>query len=161
VRCVAAIDLDFEVSAIGTKPRLCETLAGVAVLTRTVERVAKVEGVEKVYVICPADQVRRYRALVPGSVDEGWVEVRAAQTKGSPYAGLIRVGRKWSLDGWRGGLGGVCVLDEFTRSHELAVLAEETGAEGVLAVPAAECCLIRCWRMRWCGILSRRRRRRG
>lgn len=72
---------------------------------------------------------------MPGDAN-GRVEVRETRVKTRPYASLVRTARKWSLDGWRGGLGGTCVMDEFTRSDELALLAHEQKADALFCSSA-------------------------
>jgi hypothetical protein len=48
-----------------------------------------------------------------------------------PYRRLIRTARKWSLNGWRGGMGGSSVLDEYGHSGVVAAIAKQASAEVV------------------------------
>jgi hypothetical protein len=63
--------------------------------------------------------------------------VQTHQLGVAPHARLVRVARKWSLDGWRGGIGGVTAMDEYTHPRLLAGLARQESADAVLSVPAA------------------------
>ena len=137
MRCTAVIEADLDISPIGTRSRLGDELRGEPVLARTVRRILGARSIEKLFVLCPsADQASACAALMPSEVD-GRVEVRETRVKSRPYAALVRTARKWSLDGWRGGLGGTCVMDEHTRSDELALLAHEQAADAVFCAPAA------------------------
>jgi len=136
VKCIAAIEIDLQQSAIGTASRLADDLGGVPVLTRTIRRILGAQRIERLFVICPGEQIAAGRELLPREVD-GRIELRETRVANAPYRQLVRTARKWSLDGWRGGLGGTCCLDEYTRSDELAILAHEQKADAVFAAPAA------------------------
>jgi hypothetical protein len=47
------------------------------------------------------------------------------------------MGRKWSLDGWRGGLGGTTSFDEYTNAAAIAHILASARADAVLSVPPA------------------------
>ena len=55
----------------------------------------------------------------------------------APWAALVQTARKWSLDGWRGGIGGTTSFDEFTDSRLIAGVFRECAADEVLSVPPA------------------------
>lgn len=136
MKCVAAIEVDLERSPIGTKSRLTEDLLGEPILSRTLKRISLSEKCEQVFVICPESQVAVCQSLVPNEL-KNRVTVRAAKIKADPYRNLVRTSRKWSLDSWRGGLGGTCSIDEYARSDELAVLAYEENADCVMSAPSS------------------------
>ncbi len=136
MKCIAAVDVDFERSAIGTKSRLADDIAGEPVLTRTLRRIASARLPERLFVLCPENQIGQAESFVPTELRDR-VDVRRNRIDGVPFRNLVRTARKWSLDGWRGGLGGTCTMDEYTRSDELAILAHEQSADAVFCASAA------------------------
>jgi radical SAM protein with 4Fe4S-binding SPASM domain len=134
MKIVAALQADLEVTPLGTRSRLAEELRGVPVLRRTVERVRAAESVAQVLVSCPADQHERCRRLLEGS----GAEVVSHDGGATRWAALVRSARKWSMDAWRGGIGGTTVFDEYTDCRLIDELARTAEADGVLVVsPAA------------------------
>lgn len=133
MKTIVTIEADFERSPIGTVSRLADDLAGTPVLRRTVERALGAEKPSSVHVIVRAEQRSRAAELV-GDLN---VRIESHEAEASPGAELARTARKWSLDGWRGGIGGACWFDEGTHAAVLAALGKREGADGVAIVPAA------------------------
>ncbi len=79
----------------------------------------------------------------PGGASTGvsTVVIETVRWPPAPYGELVRAGRWWGLDGWRGGLGGLCVFDEDMSAGAgpgvLAALAAKHDADAVAIVPAA------------------------
>jgi len=130
---IAAIRADLETSDIGTRSRLADELGGVPILRRTVDRLSRVRSVSTIYVLCPAGQAERCRRLLEGTR----AVVREFAFTPSPWRSLVRSARKWSLDGWRGGIGGTTYFDEFTDLALLCSLVSAEKADAVLSIPAA------------------------
>ena len=135
MKCITAVDVNLEHSPIGTRSRAADEILGEAVLPRTLKRLGMSEKSPGIFVICPESQVEACSNLVPGELRDR-VTVRPARVQVDPYRNLIRTARKWSLDAWRGGLGGTTSIDEYARSDELAILAHEQQADCVVAAPA-------------------------
>ena len=106
-------------------------LDGTVILRRTVERLLAVQRVETVFVLVPPGQLEPCKKLL----ERCDVEVRAHQVDPPPWARLVKAARKWSLDGWRGGLGGTCSFDEYVDCRLLAGLLGIVKADAVLAFP--------------------------
>ncbi len=132
MKIIAAILADLKQSAIGTPSRLAEPLDGLSVLHRTVQRAAAVEGLDGVHVLARPDERDRVAELVAGLP----VQVIAGDIPPSPHRDLVRRTRMWSLDNWRGGLGGSCWFDEWFHAAGLLALAKNAGADAVMALPA-------------------------
>ncbi len=130
---IAVIQADLETTPIGTRSRLAEEVGGVPILRRTVERAAAVSHLDDVCVLCPTDQADRCAALIAGT----GASVRTHSAPPAPWAALVQTARKWSLDGWRGGIGGTTSFDEFTDSRLIAGVFRECAADEVLSVPPA------------------------
>ncbi|MFQ5591683.1 MAG: SPASM domain-containing protein [Phycisphaerae bacterium] len=130
---VATILADLDTSPIGTRSRLADEIGGVTVLRRTVERVRLAKRIEAVYVFCPPEQTARCSGMLLGM----GAYIKANDMAPASWQLLARSARKWSLDGWRGGIGGTTCFDEYTDCRVLSALVKETGAKHVLSVPPA------------------------
>ncbi len=132
-RVIAVLDANLEETPLGTRSRLADSLLGQPVLRRTVARVRRAKHVEQVFVLCPPHQAEQGRSLL-SDLDA----VVAPHDGGpSPWRALVQTARKWSLDGWRGGLGGTTCFDEFTDCRLIAGLLDSVPADAVLSVPAS------------------------
>lgn len=130
---ITVIQADLEVTTLGTKSRLGDEIGGEPVLRRTVRRVERIEPIGRVFVLCPPAQTQRVAALLAGTR----AEVGHVDCGDAPWRTLIRSARKWSLDGWRGGIGGAASYDEFVDCRAVARLLAGQKADAVLCVPPA------------------------
>jgi spiro-SPASM protein len=131
MKLIAVIPVDLECSPLGTKSRFAADVAGQTILTRTVRQVARAEQVDDLFVVCPVEQESRCRELLgdaPGAV-------RGHSAGPPPYHRLVRTARKWALDGWRGGIGGASLIDEYTHTAVVAALAAQESADAVVVIP--------------------------
>ena len=133
MKCIAALMVDLEHAPLGTRNRLAEPLAGKPVLRRTVERLLACSRISSVHLLTTPSQRGGVESLVSGLP----VEIEPLRLPPSPYAELIRAGRWWGLDGWRGGVGGLSVFDEDANVGALAALAARQEADAVTVAPAA------------------------
>ena len=67
MKILAAMEVDLEVTPIGTRSRLAQELAGETVLRRTVDQVRRMRHVAALHVRCPDHQVQRCRTLLDGT----------------------------------------------------------------------------------------------
>ncbi|MCA9255243.1 MAG: radical SAM protein [Phycisphaerales bacterium] len=130
---IAAVNVDLDESPMGRASRLREPLENRPVLRRTIERALRVEGASGVHVLTPPSQVEEVRAILEG-LD---VRIETHNAPAPPYQALVRAGRFWGLDGWRGGVGSLCVFDEDFNAPLLQGLIAKTRADAVLSIPAA------------------------
>ena len=133
MKTIAILEVDLVRTPLGTRSRLSDPLHGRPLLLRTLERIARAERVAECHIVCPDDQLGRCESLLAGVA----VRIHGHQSGPPPYRELTRVGRKWSLDSWRGGIGGVCCVDEYTHCQLFAHLAGQVGADAVWTVPPA------------------------
>lgn len=132
MKVIATIQADLEVTPLGTPSRLTDELRGVEVLKRTVDRVSRARRVSSVYLLCPEQHLQRCERLLANNN----VTIRPYNAGPPPWAGLVQTGRKWSLDGWRGGIGGTTHFEEFTDGRLIGGLLKTVEADTVLSVPA-------------------------
>ena len=130
---IAAISADLETSTIGTASRLGAELGGRTVLRRTVESIARARLVDAVFVVCPEQQLARCRTMLEGT----GAQVGCHEARSASWNTLPRCARKWSLDGWRGGIGVATCFDEYTDCAILSGLLNTVDAKWVLSVPPA------------------------
>lgn len=130
---IATIQADLEVTPLGTRSRLADEILGVPLLRRTVERVSLTKQIDSVYVLCPENQLDRCTAILNGTN----AVIRSHSMPTPPWASLVRMGRKWSLDGWRGGIGGTTSFDEYMNAAVIDNLLRSAKADAVLSVPPA------------------------
>lgn len=133
MKTIAVLQADLETTPLGTRSRLAMELHGQTILRRTVERVRAVREVSTVVVLCPEAQFDRCAALLEGCA----VELHRYDAAPPLWAHLVRSARKWSLDSWRGGIGGTTAFDEYTDPRLLAGVLQIISADAVLSVPPA------------------------
>ena len=131
MKVIATLQADLEMTPLGTRSRLVDDLHGIPVLRRTVEGLRRTKLLQGVYVLSPAEQAQRCVSLLGGT---GAV-VRPFDAPPPPWASLVQAARKWSLNGWRGGLGGTTSFDEYTDCRLIAELLKTVEADAVLSVP--------------------------
>ena len=133
MKTIATIQVDPEGQSLGQGGRLAEDLDGTPVLRRTVERISRATQIDGVHVLCPSAQFDRCAALLKGT----GAHVHRHDAGPSPWGQLVQTARKWSLDGWRGGIGGTTSFDEHTDCRIIEGLLRGVECEAVLSIPAA------------------------
>jgi len=142
VKTIGIIMVDLDRSTLGTRSRLGEMLRGVPLLRRTLERVSGAKRLEQIFVVAPTAQAGAVNDLAAG------LPVCVETYSGQPpaYHELVAAGRMWGLDGWRGGIGGLCAFDEFVHVPAAVALAAREKADVVAAIsaggPMIDPCLI-------------------
>ncbi|HRX84785.1 MAG TPA: hypothetical protein P5572_07185, partial [Phycisphaerae bacterium] len=131
MKFLGLLDADLDRTPLGTRARLADDFAGTPVLRRTVERIAACADLADIVVCCPAEQQPRVAQLLAGTR----ARVVGRNAPPPPFRHLVRAARKWSLDGWRGGLGGSTALDEYVDPVLCALLGRETKADAVAVFP--------------------------
>ncbi len=118
MKVIAAIEVDLVTTPLGTRSRCADELGGVPVLRRTVERLMRCRNLAGIHLLCPPEQVNRCSKLVDGLA----AVVHPNALGPPPWRSLVQPARKWALDGWRGGIGGTTVFDEYTDPRVLSEL---------------------------------------
>ncbi len=131
MKAIALLDVDLEQTPIGTRSRLADELCGDVVLLRTVKRLQLVDRFGAIVVACPKEQQPAVESLLEGTRAQCFSR-NATQPD---YRNLIRSARKWSLDAWRGGLGGSSGLDDYMDVRILPGALDRFEADTVALIP--------------------------
>ncbi len=133
MKIIAVIAADFEKTVFGRPARLNDDLRGETVLRRALRRVLACERLAGVFLAVNRAQEPQARAAAEG-LD---VHVETHDGGMPPWQAYLAAARKWSLDAWRGGLGGVNVYDECFNPWIFEALARREQADAVMAIPSA------------------------
>ena len=138
---IAIIQIDLQRGRFGHEASLLDALAGKTVLQHTIDRAARIEGIDAIVLIHPANQSLEGKVEAPDGSPE--IHTQAIETReGDQWLrGVIDSGRKWSLTAWRGGIGGMTVYDELLPAYPLLRVAQTHNAESVVVM-----------RGDWCGV---------
>lgn len=132
MRVIGLIFADLVRGALVARSRLAEPMAGTAVLRRTVDRLRQSRELSGIRVVCPPAQREAVHGLLAG-LEAGVV---ADEWGDPPYRALVRAGRLWAPQAWRGGVGGLCWFDEELNVTAAATIARREQAAAVACVPA-------------------------
>lgn len=139
--CIAIILVDLERSRFGHRSTLLQTLAGKTVLQHTIDRAARIEGIDAIALVHPGDQSLDGQYAEP--TDGPVIRCIATQIRAQDrwLKGVIDSGRAWSLTAWRGGIGGMTIYDELLPAYPLLEAARQCEAESVVALRGDWCCV--------------------
>ena len=127
---MGVIYADLERGALGLRGRIANSLGGVRVLRRTVERMERCERLNGITVFCPASQEEKIKELI----SERRAEVIGLKEQ-PPVNAYVRR-RKWSLGSWRGGIHEATLFDEQSFTGEMIAQLREREVYSVVIVPA-------------------------
>lgn len=133
MKFIAAVMVNMQQSPMGTRSRLGEPIEGVPVLRRCLTRLTQARRISDVFVVATPSDTAALKPLIDG-LD---VKIETAHLQPGPFAELVRTGRWWGLDGWRGGIGSLCVFDEDIHLPVLAALVQKHEADAVVCIPSA------------------------
>ena len=127
---VAAVFADFDATMLGG-PSPLETRIGTrSILGHTLERLARVEGLERrCIVVRPQHEASARAALGDAAAN---VEILPIDQGRRPRRELIRSARKWNLESWRGSVCGATWFDEFIEPASVAQVLDHYGCDAVL-----------------------------
>lgn len=128
---LAVIDVDLDVTPLGTRSRAEALLGSASVLRRTVERILQARQLDGCVLLVPREQASRCQALVEGLR----VVVQPVNAPPPAWRTLVRTARKWSLDGWRGGIGGTTSLEEYFHPEVVEAMLQVHPARRVMVFP--------------------------
>lgn len=136
MKLVAAVFADFEHAFLGGPAQLLRELHGQPLLRHTLQRLLRVEGLDaRCLFVRPAHQAAAAEALRAAGL-AGRIDVLALDQGTRPRRALLRSARKWSLDGWRGGLLGATWFDEYVEPYCVAQVLDHYRADAVLCLDA-------------------------
>ncbi|MCA9305384.1 MAG: DUF115 domain-containing protein [Phycisphaerales bacterium] len=135
VRTGAFIIADHDRSALGLARDLDAPIRGKSALTRTIERLALCERIERITIL--STDPARTRALIPAACGLP-IDVYPYAREES-RARSIASARKWASACWRGGLGFTTCYDEVLDPCALESAIEQTDLDAALVVGADWC----------------------
>ncbi len=134
MKTAALVIADPAAGRLGHARRLDGEWRGMTTLGMTLRRVAETPGLGRVFVLHPAGTpLPQACQRDASSLDAQLVAVDVMSTD-AQTAATRRVRRSWTLDGWRGGLGGATVWDELLPVTPIAEVAKRFGLDAVLLV---------------------------
>ena len=136
---IAIIQVDLTRGRFGHAASLLDELAGKSILQHTIDRVARVDGVDEIVLMHPANQAIQGTYDTPSESPPITTAVMQIRQSDAWLADVIGSGRKWSLTAWRGGIGGMTVYDELLPAYPWLCVAQDRQAESVVALRADWC----------------------
>lgn len=133
MKTIAVIDADFERGPLGTPSRLRASLAGEAVVRRTMRRVLKSQRLASVHLVVQRSQERAAREAI-GDLP---VHLETHDAGLPPWQAYVASSRKWAPDGWRGGITNTSVFDETLHPWVAEALGRREQADIVAILPGA------------------------
>lgn len=132
-----ALYLDFDQSFLGGPSQLDTEIAGATVLHRTLRRAAQIETADHHCVFTRPEYADRAAAALRDCELQDRFEVVAQDLARRFRRGLIRAGRKWNLESWRGAPLGTTWFDEYLEVTNAALVLNHYKCEGVLCLSGA------------------------
>lgn len=130
---IGVVYCDLTEGALGLSSRLAHPFPGAtSVLAATLSRLAQCKNVTHWELLCPPAQGDAVSRLA----GEGW-SVSSLRHAAPPWRERIRIGRKWSIDGWLGGVGRSCLWDEEFFPADFAAIAAERQARWIVQASAS------------------------
>ncbi|HVS70888.1 MAG TPA: SPASM domain-containing protein [Phycisphaerae bacterium] len=131
---LAVICCDFDKTAIGTRSRLRDTLAGKPVLAHVLERLQQVEGLTHILLAAPEPQLPLAQQFTLSACHPVTVSTTPLIARADAVSARIRAARPWNLLSWRGGAGQFTVFDEEYHPAAIAHAARTFNADHILAI---------------------------
>lgn len=138
---LAIIHVDLQRGRFGHAVSLHDELAGKTVLQHTIDRVARIAGLDEIVLMHPQDQTLDGAYEMPAESPPITTHAMQQRDQDAWLHGVINSGRKWALTAWRGGIGGMTIYDELLPAYPLLQVAQARNAESVVALRGDWCCI--------------------
>ena len=138
---LAIIQVDLNHGRFGHAVSLLDDLAGKAVLQHTIDRAARIEGLDEVVLMHPAGQSLDSAYEMPSGGPPITTAVMQTREQDAWLHDVIGSGRKWSLTAWRGGIGGMTIYDEMLPAAPFLKVMQDKNAESLVALRGDWCCI--------------------
>lgn len=136
---IAIIQVDLHRGRFGHAASLLDELAGKTILQHTLDRVARIDGIDEIVLMHPPDQSLDGMYDVPTDAPRVTTAVMQTRSGDAWLHDVIGSGRKWSLTAWRGGVGGMTIYDELLPAYPWLQVAQDRGAQSIVAARADWC----------------------
>lgn len=131
---VAAVFADFAETFLGGESQLLARLGSRSVLGHTLARLMRVEGLERRCVFVRPRDEDAAGSVVSEAGLTGEIDVLALDDGARPRRRLLRSGRKWNLEGWRGSPLGTTWFDEYVEPLCVGRVLDHYRCAGVLCL---------------------------
>ncbi|HVX86279.1 MAG TPA: SPASM domain-containing protein [Phycisphaerae bacterium] len=131
---LAVICCDFDTTAIGTRSRLRDPLAGKPILTHVLDRLQQVHGLTHILLAAPEPQLPLAQQFTSSPCHLVTVSTTPLIARPEAISARIRAARPWNLLSWRGGAGQFTVFDEEYHPAAIAHAARTFNADHILAI---------------------------
>lgn len=138
---IAIIYVDLDRGRFGHAVSLQDALAGKTVLQHTIDRVARIQGLDEIVLMHRADQSLDGVYERPDNSPRITTAVMEQREQDAWLEDVIGSGRKWSLTAWRGGIGGMTAYDELLPAYPFLAVAQAKNAESIVALRGDWCCV--------------------
>jgi hypothetical protein len=134
MKLVAAVFADFAETFLGTPSQLLTPLGSRCVLEHTLARLMRVGGLKhRCLFVRPRDEADASEVVRRMGLDAE-IDVLALDDGARPRRRLLRSGRKWNLEGWRGSPLGTTWFDEYVEPLNVGRVLDHYQCEGVLCL---------------------------
>lgn len=131
---VIAVFADFAETFLGGRSQLRSEVGGAPLLSHTLRRAARLRDAVDAIVLVVSPRDAALAADFVRAGDHGDVAVAPIDTGERPRRRLIRAGRIWGLESWRGTPLGTTYFDEFVHPPAVAAVLLHARADAVLCV---------------------------
>lgn len=125
------IVVDLSANGIGLPSLALDKVGGQTVLEWTLHRLRRCRNVPRWILSVPGRDIEKVRSFA----GPDW-SIEPIELAPPPWRERVRRGRKWSLDGWRGGVGRASLLDEECHPAEFTRLARKHSADWIVQARA-------------------------
>lgn len=135
MKSVAVTEIDMDTSPLGTKGFYLDTeIKGRSILEHTLSRLKKATAIDRVCInlIGRNQQRREWVESLAKRLD---IKIHSINLPDTVRRKMSRAGRKWALDSWRGGVGGVLWFDECGTPANLLEIARLEHAPTITFIP--------------------------
>ena len=134
MKIVAAVFADFVETFLGGPSQLLTRLGSRSIIEHTLSRLLRVAGVDgRCLFVQPRDEAVARQTVANLGLSDA-IDVLALDNGTRARRELIRCGRKWNLDCWRGSPLGTTWFDEFIEAPNVGRVLDHCDCEGVLCL---------------------------
>lgn len=144
MKTIALILIDPARGRLGHAAALDAEIVGRSVLQHTLDRAARIEGIDEWVVLDVSDQAKGSGIFSEccKKIPDTFLSLTAERRDTDAWlADSIASARKWSLTAWRGGIGGMSVYDELLPAYPILRAMHRRNADTAVVLRGDWCCM--------------------